>query len=213
MTAVIVTTLLIVLARIVDMSLDTVRTVSIVQGRRLFAACLGFIQALVYIFAIAKVLTDMSHPTYAIAYATGFALGTYLGIVVEQRLAFGNQLASLYTSKGAELARALTTAGYRVAQVHEHLRDIGGGEGLMSIVYVELPRRQVRMLIRDAADIDERCYYVVNDVRIAGFAPQHAAAGEHRPRHPRGEAARRGSRGTADTLDMGTSVGAARSGK
>src|SRR6185295_10468435 len=106
-TAVALTTILIVLARIVDMSLDTVRTVSIVQGRRLFAASLGFVQALIYICAIAKVLTDMSHPTYALAYALGFALGTYLGIVVEQRLAFGNQLVALYTGKGREVASAL----------------------------------------------------------------------------------------------------------
>ena len=68
-TAVAITTILIVLARIVDMSLDTVRTASIVQHRRLFAASLGFVQALIYICAIAKVLQDMSHPTYAVAYA------------------------------------------------------------------------------------------------------------------------------------------------
>jgi uncharacterized protein YebE (UPF0316 family) len=204
-TAVAVTTVLIVLARIVDMSLDTVRTVSIVQGRRLFAACLGFVQALVYICAIAKVLQDMTHPTYAVAYALGFALGTYLGIVVEQRLAFGIQLASLYTRKGAELVLALTAAGYRVAQVHD-LRD-----GQMSILYVEVLRRQVRMLIRDAADIDERCYCVVNDVRIAGFAPQHAAARKHRPPRPPGEAA--GSHGKAGTLVAETAVGSARSGE
>jgi uncharacterized protein YebE (UPF0316 family) len=206
-TAVAITTVLIVLARVVDMSLDTVRTVSIVQGRRLFAASLGFMQALIYICAIAKVLQDMTHPTYALAYALGFALGTYLGIVVEQRLAFGNQLASLYTCRGAELALALSTAGYRVAQVHEHLRDGEGGR--MSILYVELPRKQVRLLMRDAAAIDERCYCVVNDVRAAGYAPQHAVARKQRPPHPRGEAAR----GNAPTLGAETDVGPARSAK
>lgn len=205
-TGVALTTILIVLARIVDMSLDTVRTVSIVQGRRLFAACLGFVQALIYIFAVAKVLTDMSHWTYAIAYALGFALGTFVGIVVEQRLAFGNQLASLYTSKGAELARTLTAAGYRVAQVHEHLRD-----GHMSILYVEVLRRQVRRLIRDAADIDERCYCVVNDVRIAGYVPQNAAVQGRRPPRPQSEVA--ALNGKVSKLDAETAVGRARSAK
>src|SRR5262249_21570441 len=117
---------------------------------------------------IAKVLQDLTHPTYAIAYALGFALGTYLGIVVEERLAFGTQVVSLYTQKGGELARSLLAAGHRVAQVHEHLR--GGGEEPMSILYVELPRRQVRLLIRDAAAIDDRCFCVINDVRLARYA-------------------------------------------
>jgi len=207
-TAVFITTVLIVVARIADVSLDTVRTVAIVQGRRMFAACLGFFEALIYISAVAKVLQDMGHPTYVIAYALGYALGTYFGIMVEQRLAFGIQLASLYTTKGAELARALTAAGYRVAQVHEHLRD-----GRMSILHVEVLRKHVRLLIRDAADIDQRCYCVVNDVRSAGFAPQHAAAGKHRSPVPRGEAAGKASHGKAGTVDAETPVGSARSGE
>src|SRR5262249_45318839 len=164
-TSVAITTVLIVLARITDMSLDTVRTVSIVQGRRLFAASLGFVQALIYICAIAKVLQDMSHPTYAFAYALGFALGTYPAITVEQRLAFGTQVVALFTRKGADLAALLVAAGHRVAQVHEHLRD--DEQKRMSILYVELPRRQVRALIRNAATIDEGCYCVVHDVRSA----------------------------------------------
>jgi len=76
---VLITTALIVVARIADVSLDTVRTVSIVQGRRMFAACLGFFEALIYISAVARVLRDMGHPTYILAYALGFALGTYFG--------------------------------------------------------------------------------------------------------------------------------------
>src|SRR5262245_45826638 len=109
-TTVFVTFWLIVLARITDVTLDTIRTVAIVQGRRMFAAVLGFIQAIVYILAIAKVLLNMDHPVYALAYGLGFATGTYLGITIEQRLAFGNQLVSLITRKGVELVKALRAA-------------------------------------------------------------------------------------------------------
>jgi len=127
-TTVVITTLLIVVARIVDVSLDTLRTAAIVQGRRAYAACLGFVEAMVYICAIAKVLQDLSHPSYLVAYALGFALGTYLGIAIEQYLAFGKQVASLFTRKGVDLVEALV-----------------------------------------AAAIDESCFCVVNDVRVAGY--------------------------------------------
>ena len=50
---------LIVLARITDVTLDTIRTAAIVQGRRVFAAVLGFFEAVVYICAVAKVLLNM----------------------------------------------------------------------------------------------------------------------------------------------------------
>ena len=164
-TTVALTSLLIVLARITDVSLDTVRTVSIVQGRRAFAAILGFFQAVVYICAIAKVLLNMDQPVYAFAYGLGFAAGTYLGIAIEQRLAFGQQLASLFTRKGVELAEVLRAAGYRLAEVRGHTR-----EGDLTILYVEIPRRQARKLIHDAGAVDETCFCIVNDVRVARFA-------------------------------------------
>ena len=58
-TSVAVTFGFIVLARITDMTMDTIRTAAIVQGRRAFAASLGFFQALIYILAIAKVLLNV----------------------------------------------------------------------------------------------------------------------------------------------------------
>jgi uncharacterized protein YebE (UPF0316 family) len=155
---------LIVLARITDVTLDTLRTASIVQGRRMFSAVLGFFEAVVYICAVAKVLLNMDHPIYALAYGLGFALGTFLGITIEQRLAFGRQVASLFTTKGLEMVRALTAAGYRVAEVHGHVRN-----GDVTILYVEVLRKRVRVLIRDACVVDETCFCVVNDVRGAGF--------------------------------------------
>jgi len=65
------TFVLIVLARVADMTLDTLRMASIVQGRRAFAAALGFVQSVICILAIAKVLSNMDHPIYALAYGGG----------------------------------------------------------------------------------------------------------------------------------------------
>jgi uncharacterized protein YebE (UPF0316 family) len=164
-TAVVLTSLLIVLARITDVTLDTLRTTSIVQGRRVFAAVLGFFQSVIYVVAIAKVLLNMDKPVYALAYGVGFALGTFLGITIEQHLAFGHQLASILTRKGVELARGLVAAGYRVARVQAHVRD-----GEVEILYVEVARKHGRKLICEARAIDADCSCVLNDLREAHFA-------------------------------------------
>jgi uncharacterized protein YebE (UPF0316 family) len=161
---------LIVLARIIDVTLDTIRTVAIVQGRRAFAALLGFCQAIVYICAIAKVLLNMDHPVYALAYGLGFASGTYLGITIEQRLAFGQQVVSIVTTKGVELGKVLRAAGYRFAEVKGHVRD-----GDLAILYVEIPRRLAPKLIRDARSVDDGCSCIVNDVRMAELAARRSA--------------------------------------
>jgi len=163
-TSVAVTFVLIVLARITDVTLDTLRTVGIVQGRRAFAAILGFFEAVIYVCAVAKVLLNMDHPIYALAYGLGYGLGTFLGITIEQRLAFGLQVVSLFTRNGAELAKDMISAGYRVAEVRGRIRDVEG-----TILYVEIPRKQVPKLIHHAATIDEECFCVVNDVRVARY--------------------------------------------
>jgi uncharacterized protein YebE (UPF0316 family) len=162
---------LIVLARITDVTLDTIRTVAVIQGRRGFAAILGFFEAVVYVCAVAKVLLNMDHPVYAVAYGLGFASGTFLGITIEQRLAFGQQLASLVTRKGVELAKALRVAGYRVAEVKGHT-----GDGELTILYVEIPRRQAQKLISEASAFDDSCFCIVNDVRMARFASARRAS-------------------------------------
>jgi uncharacterized protein YebE (UPF0316 family) len=176
-TTVFVTFWLIVLARITDVSLDTVRMVSVIQGRRTFAATLGFFQAVVYICAVAKVLLNMDQPAYAVAYGLGFAMGTYLGMVIEQRLAFGNQMVLLLTSKGPELADVLRTGHYRVAEVKGHIP-----EGYLTILGVEVPRRDVQKLIRLASAVDERCDFIVHDIRLAHFAGRGAPSAKRRKR-------------------------------
>ena len=162
---VLITFCLIVLARITDVSLDTIRMVSVIQGRRAFAAVLGFFQAVVYICAVAKVLLNMNQPVYAIAYGLGFAAGTYLGMVIEQRLAFGKQLVFLLTAKGPELAKVLRAGDYRVAEVKAHTRD-----GDLTILCVEIPRREAQKLARLASVVDERCAFIVHDIRLADLA-------------------------------------------
>src|SRR5215471_16750316 len=167
---VLITFWLIVLARITDVSLDTIRTVSVIQGRRTFAAVLGFFEAVVYICAVAKVLLNMSQPVYALAYGLGFATGTYLGMVIEQRLAFGKQLVFLLTPKGPDLAEVLRAADYLLAELKGRTRD-----GDLTILCVEIARREAKKLIRIASAVDERCVVIVHDIRRVDFARRAAA--------------------------------------
>ena len=185
-----ITFALIVLARIADVSLDTLRTAAIVQGRRAFAAVLGFVEAVVYVFAVAKVLLNIQdHPVYVLAYGLGFAAGTYLGMTVERHLAFGEQLVALFTLEGGRLVKALVGAGYRLADVHG---DTNAGQ--LTIVYVEMPRREVRQLLHEAKAVDPSCYCIVNDVRVAQYLDGGARAGG-RHEHDHGTVARRRSPG------------------
>ena len=131
----------------------------------MFAAVLGFFEAVVYICAVAKVLLNMNQPVYAVAYGLGFAAGTYLGMVIEQRLAFGKQLVFFLTPKAPKLVEVLRAGDYHVAEVKGHT-----GDGDLTILCVEIARREAQNLVRLASVVDERCVFIVHDIRRADFA-------------------------------------------
>ncbi len=165
--SVFLTCLLIAAARVMDITLDTIRTVAIVQGRRAFAACLGFFEALIYIVAVAKVLANFSNYWYAVAYAAGFAAGTFLGITLEQVLAFGEQQVAIFTRRGVQVLATLRAEGFRVTEFVGRGRD-----GEVQALFVEAPRRLSKRLTQMARQMDPECFYIVNDVRTASAAGQ-----------------------------------------
>lgn len=154
--------LLIIGARIADVSLGTIRTVAVINGRRLVSWSLGFVEVLIWILVVSRVIQTINeHPLYPIAYALGFATGNFVGITIEGRLAFGERVVRVFTRRGAELAVTLRGQGYGVTEF-----DGRGRDGPVSILFVVAKRRQVDTITRAARAQDPECFYVVDDIRV-----------------------------------------------
>lgn len=81
---------LILFAKIVEVSLGTVRTVLITKGERKIGAAIGFFEVLLWMYIAANVLTNItSDPLKAVFYALGFALGNYFGSMIEEFIGIG----------------------------------------------------------------------------------------------------------------------------
>jgi uncharacterized protein YebE (UPF0316 family) len=81
--------LIIMVMRICDVSLGTLRTIFVVQGRKYFAALVGFVEVLIWVFVIRFVVQNLDQFQNLIGYAAGFALGNILGITIEQKIGLG----------------------------------------------------------------------------------------------------------------------------
>jgi uncharacterized protein YebE (UPF0316 family) len=173
-TQVVLTCLLIVLARITDVSLGTLRTVSVIHGHRTVAFVLGFFEVLVWVLIVAKVVTSLHEPIYAVAYAFGFASGNYVGITIEQLIAHGRQIVRIFTRR-ADMSARLREAGYRVTEF-----DGRGREGPVQMLFVVTSRRDAPRVVKRAREIDHDCFYVLDDIRSV------SAAGLFPPPHPTG---------------------------
>jgi len=112
-TTVLLTCLLIIVARIGDVSLGTVRAIMTIQGRRMIALSVGVFELLIWVFVVSHVIQDLrAEPIYGVAYALGFALGTFVGMTIEAKLALGRQVVRIMTRQGDEMAPALRAAGW-----------------------------------------------------------------------------------------------------
>lgn len=81
--------LFIFFARIIDVSLGTIRMILVIRGDRLPAAIIGFFEILVYTLALGMVVGSLHDPIKLVVFCTGFALGVLVGSVIEEKLALG----------------------------------------------------------------------------------------------------------------------------
>lgn len=154
---------LIFFLRICDVSIATLRLISMLRGRKLLTVLLGFIEILIWIVVVGTVVRNLGSPILVVSYAAGFAAGTYVGMTIEERLALGlAELRVVSRAAGAGLAAALREAGYGVTEV------VGRGkEGPVEVLTTVVQRRSVEDLIEEIHRLDTEAFVTVDEpVRI-----------------------------------------------
>lgn len=153
--------LLILALRVLGIAISTLSTLMTVQGRRFYAVVAGFFSSLVYVVAIGKVVTDLNNVWNVLAYAGGFAGGTLVGMVLDQRLALGfAEVRFISTRDGQDLAGALREAGFGVTQLEGH-----GREKTVGVVAVLCPRKEVKSVLEIGRGADNDAIVTVTEPR------------------------------------------------
>ncbi|WP_321301128.1 DUF5698 domain-containing protein [uncultured Sphaerochaeta sp.] len=157
--------LMIFLARVVDVSLGTLRHALVVRGKRALTFVIAFVESIIWVFAVSRVINDLSDPLMAIAFAFGFAAGTFVGITLESILKIGDQVVKVFTQKGSAVAQLLREQGFRVTEFQGNGRD-----GTIYLLFVQVPRRSVKQVMKLTRSIDPTCYLVVEDIKMRAYA-------------------------------------------
>ena len=152
---------LIFLLRVTDMTLDTLRVLVVMRGRKAIAWILGFFQAGIFVLAISSVLENLDNPLNIAGYAAGFATGNVVGMLIEERLAIGHILLSIVSPRrGSAIAENLRDEGYAVTEVPAR-----GKDGMVSLLYVNVLRRNTDRVKKLANEIDPEAFITAEDVR------------------------------------------------
>jgi len=155
--------ILIFLARIVDVSVGTLRTISIIQGRTKIAFFLAFIETSVWLIVLSEVLPKVvAEPLLGVFYAFGFATGNVVGILVEKRLAMGYINFRVITTKFAiEITNSLREKGFAVTNFEGE-----GKDGKVTEIYVATDRKNLSTLVKIVKEIEPDAFYIAEQAGI-----------------------------------------------
>lgn len=148
--------------RVIDVSLDTMRVLLAVRGKRSVAPFLGFFQAFVWIFAVGNAIKHLDSWWHILGYAAGYGMGTFVGITIEQALAYGLSTVRVVSQHGGiEIAEALRERGYGVTEM------VGRGrEGQVEIINSVVQRQHLEEVMAIVERWDPTAFVTVEEPRV-----------------------------------------------
>lgn len=155
--------LLILFAKIIEVSLMTLRIVFITKGERKLGAIVAFVEVTLWIFIVTFVMNDlMADPVKAIFYALGFSVGNYLGSVLEEKIGIGLSQVQIIVKKehGPKLAKELRDESYAVTVVHGEGRNLE-----RNILFMYVKRKRVKHLLEIVKAKQENAVITVMDTK------------------------------------------------
>lgn len=153
--------LIIFFGRIVDVTLGTLRIIFVSKGEKNIAPIIGFVEVFIWIVIISQILVRANDMVSYLSYAAGYATGNYVGILIEQRIAYGILLCRIYTQKnGKELVQQLNEVDFGATLTHGI-----GSTNEVDIVETVVDRKEMKKLERMLTEFDTNIFYVVEDVR------------------------------------------------
>ena len=160
--AFVVVPILIFAARALDVSIGSVRIIFLARGRRV-AAILGFFEVLIWLVVITQIMQNLGNPVTYIAYAAGFATGTYVGILLEDKLALGKLLVQVITEEDAtELLCCLRAAGHGVTSV-----EAQGAHGRVQLLHTVIRRKSLQGVVNAVTRLSPNAFISVDEVQSA----------------------------------------------
>jgi uncharacterized protein YebE (UPF0316 family) len=153
--------ILVFCARVMDVTLGTLRIIFISRGRRKLAPLLGFFEVLIWIVVVSQIMQNLHSPLSFIAYAAGFATGNYVGMLIEDKLAIGTLIVRVIVPQEASLLMAqLAAAGYGVTSIDAH-----GTMGAVTLIYTVVKRKDLYDVMTIIQNSHPKAFTSVEEVR------------------------------------------------
>lgn len=153
--------LFIFFARIIDVSLGTLRIIFVTKGMQRVAPLIGFFEVFIWLLAISRIMQNLDNWVCYVAYAAGFASGNLIGMLIEEKIAIGHEMIRVITRKDAtNLIDELRETGHGVTWVNAR-----GIEGDVAVLYIIARRSMIRGVLDLINKHNPRALYTVEAIK------------------------------------------------
>lgn len=151
--------LLIFALRICDVSLATVRMMLMMRRAKALVPALAFLEVLIWLFAAGSAINNLGSPWHIMGYAAGFAGGTWVGMLIEEKLAYGYATARFFSKDaGGALGRVLREKGFGVTEFSGR-----GRSGEVAVFVSVVRRRELEDLLAACEKADPDVFVTVDE--------------------------------------------------
>jgi uncharacterized protein YebE (UPF0316 family) len=153
--------LLIFCARVMDVSINTLRIMFVLNGKKKIAPILGFFEAMIWLLAIGQIFQNINNPMSYVAYAGGFAMGTFVGMTIEEKLALGRVLVRVITPEPMpDLIEYMKDRNYRFTSVGAE-----GRYGKVNLLFTVMKREDLQKYIEKVRTLNDKAFYTIESVK------------------------------------------------
>ena len=158
-------TIVIFFARLIDVTLKTIRTILLVEGRKYLAALFGFVEVSLWFLVIRTAIYTQAGSIYvAIAYGLGFGLGHIVGIsLVERFIKQIYKVIIITSSTNDQLVKALRNKMFAVTKIEA----TGINESKKYYLYLEMLASRKTILDQVLAQYDKNAFVIINKSKDA----------------------------------------------
>jgi len=137
------------------------RLIYAAKGMKYLAPVVGFFESLLWLTAISQIMQHLDNIYCYIAFASGFAVGNFFGIYLEQKISIGIVLVRIIIKEyDLRLGDKLKAAGYGYT-----LMDAVGREGSVKILFSTIHRKKLKKYIKTVYGVRPNAFYTVEDIR------------------------------------------------
>ena len=154
------------LAKIIENAIATLRLIVVSNGKKMLGAVLNFIISIIWLISTSLVVVDFKDPIKIIVFALGSFLGSFIGSLMEEKIAIGSNMLFTITSldKTDLIKNELSNLKYNTYVLNSNDKNI------LIIMVLRKNRKQVLDIIKQ---IDNEAIIISETARELVFKQKH----------------------------------------